>query len=100
MRCRKMASQRGGKVGVVVTGCCTSGENLPDPSHLNMQEKLRNKCFSVQFSTAAGVSASDKMVLLLIILCTFLQMLGTDVESSVGQSLWGGLEFGRRGEWW
>lgn len=45
MRCRKMAAQRGGKVGVVVTGWCTSGQNLPDPSPLNMQEKLRNKGF-------------------------------------------------------
>lgn len=98
MRCRKMAAQQGGKVGVVVTGCCTSGQNPPDPSPLNMQEKLRNKGFLVRFLTAPGVSAADKMVLLLIILCTFLQ-LGT-VESSVGQSLWGGWEFGHRGEPW
>lgn len=59
MRCRKMASRRGGTVGVVVTGCCTSGQNLPDPSPLNMQETLRNKCFLVQLF-AAGVSASAK----------------------------------------
>lgn len=45
MRCKKMAAQRGGKVGVVVTGWCTSGQNPPDPSPLNMQEKLRNKGF-------------------------------------------------------